>query len=168
MATPKDLWQDYGQVDNYITASRLKHYARDNLAAGATFTTRTGLNTEDGDKADSVNYVGGGDLSYEFMPGLKAQTEILGSQSYYDQTDPIYKTQSRGGSGIKTAEITQKTGALVSAHVVTDEKEIFALSAKGQMIRTDLGTVRGTGRSAQGVRIMNLKSGDRLAGTVVV
>ena len=79
-----------------------------------------------------------------------------------------YKKQSRGGSGIKTAEITAKTGPLVSAHVVTEEKEIFALSAKGQMIRTEIETVRTTGRSAQGVRIMNLKPGDRLAGTVVI
>jgi len=79
-----------------------------------------------------------------------------------------YKTQSRGGSGIKTAEITSKTGPLISAHVVTEEKEIFALSAKGQMIRTDIATVRHTGRSAQGVRIMNMKSGDRVAGTVVI
>jgi DNA gyrase subunit A len=79
-----------------------------------------------------------------------------------------YKVQSRGGSGIKTAEVTPKTGAVVSAHVVTDEKEIFALSAKGQMIRTELSTVRTTGRSAQGVHIMDLKSGDRVAGTVVI
>jgi DNA gyrase/topoisomerase IV subunit A len=52
--------------------------------------------------------------------------------------------------------------------VITEEKEDFALSAKGQMIRTELGTVRMTGRSAQGVRIMNLKDGDRVAGTIVV
>jgi len=79
-----------------------------------------------------------------------------------------YKTQSRGGSGIKTAEITTKTGPLISAHVIVEQKEIFALSAKGQMIRTELGAVRKTGRSAQGVRIMDLKDGDRLAGTVVI
>jgi DNA gyrase subunit A len=79
-----------------------------------------------------------------------------------------YKTQSRGGSGIKTAEITPKTGPLTSAHVIMEEKEIFAISAKGQMIRTELGTVRMTGRAAQGVRIMNLKEGDRLAGIVVI
>jgi DNA gyrase subunit A len=76
--------------------------------------------------------------------------------------------QSRGGSGIKTAEVTPKTGAVVSAHVVTTQTEIFAISAKGQMIRTELSTVRKTGRSAQGVHIMNLKPGDRLAGTVVI
>ncbi|MEK7195083.1 MAG: DNA gyrase subunit A [Patescibacteria group bacterium] len=79
-----------------------------------------------------------------------------------------YKTQRRGGSGILTAKITEKTGPLVAARVVREEKEIFALSAKGQMIRTDLGGVRKTSRSAQGVRIMNLKPGDRLAGVVII
>jgi len=79
-----------------------------------------------------------------------------------------YKVQRRGGSGIITAKITQKTGQIVSAHIVADEKEIFALSAKGQMIRTNLESVRVTGRSAQGVKIINLKQGDRLAGTVII
>ena len=99
----------------------------------------------------------------------EAKLLVVMENGYAKQT-PLkeYKTQSRGGSGIKTAEITPKTGPLVSAHVVTDQKEIFALSAKGQMIRTELETVRQTGRSAQGVRIMDLKSGDRVAGTVVI
>ena len=79
-----------------------------------------------------------------------------------------YKKQSRGGSGVKTAEITAKTGPLVSAHAIGAEVELFAISAKGQMIRTPLDTVRMTGRSAQGVRIMDLKAGDRVAGTVVI
>ncbi len=79
-----------------------------------------------------------------------------------------FKKQNRGGSGIKIAEITSKTGPLISAHVVTEEKEIFALSAKGQMIRTQIDTIRETGRAAQGVRIMNLNAGDRLAGTLVI
>ena len=79
-----------------------------------------------------------------------------------------FKKQNRGGSGIKIAEITSKTGPLISAHVITEEKEIFALSAKGQMIRTQIETIRETGRAAQGVRIMNLNAGDRLAGTLVI
>jgi len=79
-----------------------------------------------------------------------------------------YKVQRRGGSGIATAKITEKTGQLISAHVVGEEKEIFALSAKGQMIRTVLGSVRTTQRAAQGVRIINLKAGDKLTGTVVI
>ena len=106
---------------------------------------------------DIINKGGDANLLVVMENGFAKQTSLK-----------EYKTQSRGGSGIKTAEITTKTGALVSAHVVTEEKEIFALSAKGQMIRTEISTVRKTGRSAQGVRIMNLKSGDRVAGTVVI
>ncbi len=79
-----------------------------------------------------------------------------------------YRLQSRGGSGIKTAKITPKTGHIISAHIIHDETEIFALSAKGQMIRTNLESVRTTGRSAQGVKIMNVSAGDRLAGTVII
>jgi DNA gyrase subunit A len=108
---------------------------------------------------------------FDIIKGGEAAAKLLVvMENGFAKQTPLkeYKTQSRGGSGIKTAEITPKTGALTSAHVVTDEKEIFALSAKGQMIRTELGTVRTTGRAAQGVHIMNLKSGDRLAGTVVI
>ncbi len=74
-----------------------------------------------------------------------------------------YKIQNRGGSGIRTANITAKTGPLIVSRVVSEETDIFALSAKGQIIRTPLESVRKTGRSAQGVKIMNLNSGDRLA-----
>ncbi|MBI2033618.1 MAG: DNA gyrase subunit A [Candidatus Liptonbacteria bacterium] len=79
-----------------------------------------------------------------------------------------YKLQNRGGSGIKTARITPKTGPIVGSRVIWEETEIFALSAKGQVIRTELKSVRQTGRSAQGVKIMNLKPGDRLAGVVII
>jgi len=79
-----------------------------------------------------------------------------------------YKLQNRGGSGIKTANITSKTGQLVAAQIITEQTELLALSEKGQIIRTNLSGVRKTGRSAQGVRIMNLKSGDKLAGIVVI
>ncbi|HVO28557.1 MAG TPA: DNA gyrase subunit A [Candidatus Paceibacterota bacterium] len=103
------------------------------------------------------------------IKGEDAKLFVVMEHGFAKQTSLAeYKTQGRGGSGIKTAEITPKTGPVVSAHVITGEKEVFALSAKGQMIRMELGTVRTTGRAAQGVRIMDLKSGDRLAGTIVV
>jgi DNA gyrase subunit A len=106
---------------------------------------------------------------FDIIRGDDAMLLVVMEHGFAKQTMlKEYKVQSRGGSGIKTAEVTSKTGAVVSAHVVTDEKEIFALSAKGQMIRTELSTVRKTGRSAQGVHIMDLKSGDRVAGTVVI
>jgi DNA gyrase subunit A len=106
---------------------------------------------------------------FDIIRGDDAMLLIVMEHGFAKQTSlKEYKVQSRGGSGIKTAEVTVKTGMVVSAHVVSEEKEIFALSAKGQMIRTELSTVRKTGRSAQGVHIMNLKSGDRVAGTVVI
>lgn len=77
-----------------------------------------------------------------------------------------YKVQSRGGSGVKTAKITAKTGELVAAALVDAEEEILALSAKGQIIRTPLSTIRVASRATQGVRIMTLNAGDKVAGIV--
>ena len=88
----------------------------------------------------------------------------------YAKRTPLseYKVQHRGGSGVRTAKVTPKTGELVAAKVIDDETEILALSAKGQVIRTTLQSVRETGRSAQGVRIMTVRPGDRLAGVVII
>ncbi len=96
IATPRHLWQDYGTVDNVISASRLKHYLTDNFMLGATFTSRLGFITESKQKLDSENYVGGIDLRYEIADGLKAQAEILSSRSYYDIDNSDYETGSRG------------------------------------------------------------------------
>jgi len=97
VATPKHLWQDYGVVDNLITASRLKHHFSDNFMLGGTFTSRLGYKT-DPQKLDSQNFVGGLDLGYEIVDGLKAQAEILTSKSNYDMTNSTYETDSRGNA----------------------------------------------------------------------
>ena len=101
---------------------------------------------------------------------VKDQRLLVVMANGFGKQTPLkeYKLQNRGGSGIRTANVTAKTGELVAAMVISEEKEILALSKKGQMIRTELQSVRTTGRSAQGVRIMNLKTGDRLAGVVVI
>lgn len=75
-----------------------------------------------------------------------------------------YKTQKRGGSGIKTAKITSKTGPLIAAHVVTSpEEEVVAISKKSQVIRTGVDEIASLGRQTQGVRIMKLREGDSIA-----
>lgn len=86
----------------------------------------------------------------------------------YGKQTPLkeYKVQKRGGSGIRTASVTIKTGKVVASKVITDEEELFALSAHGQIIKTEVKTVRVAGRSTQGVRIMNVSSGDKVAGIV--
>jgi DNA gyrase subunit A len=74
-----------------------------------------------------------------------------------------YKVQKRGGSGIKTAKITPKTGELIVAKVLTTEEELIAMSKKGQVIRTALTGVPSLGRQTQGVSIMKLRTGDGVA-----
>jgi DNA gyrase subunit A len=80
-----------------------------------------------------------------------------------------YKIQKRSGKGVMTAKITAKTGSLVSAYVTSDEdKEIIAVSKKGVVIRTELGSISILGRATQGVRIMKLEEGDALASVELV
>ena len=75
-----------------------------------------------------------------------------------------YKVQKRGGSGIKTAKITPKTGKLIGARIVSPlYEELIAISQKGQVIRTALNSVPNLGRQTQGVTIMKLRAGDKLA-----
>ncbi|OGI73704.1 DNA gyrase subunit A [Candidatus Nomurabacteria bacterium RIFCSPHIGHO2_02_FULL_41_18] len=75
-----------------------------------------------------------------------------------------YKIQKRGGSGIKTAKVTGKTGRLIVAKVLSgEEQELIAMSKKGQVIRTALKDISTLGRQTQGVTIMRLRSGDGIA-----
>ena len=75
-----------------------------------------------------------------------------------------YKVQKRGGSGVKTAKVTTKTGKLIVAKVLTgEEEELIAMSKKGQVIRTALKAIPLLGRQTQGVKIMRLRIGDSIA-----
>ena len=90
---------------------------------------------------------------------------VLTENGYGKRTQTTeYKTQSRGGSGIKTANVTDKTGAVVGAQVVPGghDHELIAISEKSQIIRIELNDVPELGRATQGVRIMKLRSGDRV------
>lgn len=74
-----------------------------------------------------------------------------------------YKIQHRGGGGIKTAKVTDKTGPVVATYVINDEiEEVIALSLKGQALRTPLKDIRTASRATQGVRLINLEPGDEL------
>ncbi len=88
------------------------------------------------------------------------QLFVVMKNGYGKRSDLIeYKVQGRGGSGIKTANITKKTGNIVSARVVDakTEKDVFAVSEAGQVIRTGLKSVSVLGRATQGVRVMRFK-----------
>jgi DNA gyrase subunit A len=93
---------------------------------------------------------------------------VMSANGYGKKTDiDEYKTQGRGGSGIKTAQVTAKIGDLISAKVVTEEiEEAVAMSKKSQVIRVEIKAVPSLGRQTQGVRIMKLKEGDEIASFV--
>lgn len=90
---------------------------------------------------------------------------VMSANGYGKKTSlKEYKIQKRGGSGIKTAKLTSKTGKLIGARVLGNEvEEIVAISKHGQVIRTKLEEIPNLGRQTQGVRIMKMKADDEIA-----
>jgi len=81
----------------------------------------------------------------------------------YGKRTPIdeYPTQSRGGGGVITLKVTDKTGPVASARVISDhDNDLMIISAGGVVIRTDVSAIARSGRATQGVRLMNLGDGD--------
>jgi DNA gyrase subunit A len=95
---------------------------------------------------------------------------VISEKGYGKQTAlKEYKVQKRGGSGIKTANITTKTGQLMASRIVDSETlEAIAMSKKSQVIRLELKEVPKLGRATQGVRIMKLRAGDSIASLVTL
>lgn len=80
-----------------------------------------------------------------------------------------YRLQNRGGSGIKTAKVTQKTGDLIVSRILTgQEEDLIVISQKGQVIRTKISSISKLSRSTQGVRIMRLDTGDKVASATCI
>ncbi len=100
------------------------------------------------------------------------QLFVIMSKGYGKRTDLIeYRAQNRGGSGIKTAKVSGKTGEIVTGRVVRadTEKDLLIISHKGQVIRLPLSSVSELGRSTQGVRLMRFKaSADTVASVTTV
>ena len=114
-------------------------------------------------------------VSAEVIPAAHnkdASLLVVMSKGYGKHTTiDEYKVQGRGGSGIKTAEVTSKTGEIIGAKVLTGEfkdDEIVVVSKKGQVIRTTLGEIPSLSRATQGVRIMKLREGDSIASMVAL
>ena len=94
----------------------------------------------------------------------KAELLVVMEQGFGKKTAVSeYKRQKRGGSGLKTARIMPKNGAVVSTRIIRDEAELIAISQKGQVIRARLSDIPTLGRATQGVRVMRLGSGDKVA-----
>lgn len=104
--------------------------------------------------------------------GLKDAEILVVMERGFGKTTPAkeYKVQKRGGSGIKTAKVTSKTGVVIGGAVLTPEDkesgEMVVMSQKGQVIKMALKDVPSLGRDTQGVKIMRLREGDAIASVV--
>ena len=74
-----------------------------------------------------------------------------------------FRPQTRGGKGILCYKVTKKTGRVMGARMVTDENELLIITTEGIMIRTEASGISITGRSASGVKMMNLAPGVKVA-----
>ncbi len=79
-----------------------------------------------------------------------------------------YRLTNRGGKGVKTLQITEKTGPLVSIQAVSDNHDLMIITQNGTTIRTPLDSIKVAGRATQGVKIINLRAGDKIASVTVV
>ena len=90
-------------------------------------------------------------------------------QGYGKRTDvDEYRLQTRGGKGVINVKTTSRNGKVVSIMLVNEKSEVMVISQFGKIIRIDTKTVRESGRSAQGVRLLHLEEGDHLAAASVI
>ena len=102
-------------------------------------------------------------------PESKQDVLVLSENGYGKRTDlDEYRITNRGGKGVKTINITEKTGDLISIQAVTDENDLMIINRSGLTIRTAVSQIRVAGRATQGVRIINLREGDAIASVMAV
>lgn len=119
-----------------------------------------GISIEDGDEVVGMICV---------EPDSKQDVLVLSENGYGKRTDlDEYRITNRGGKGVKTINITEKTGKLISIQAVTDDNDLMIINRSGLTIRTAVSQIRLAGRATQGVRIINLREGDTIASVMAV
>ncbi len=102
-------------------------------------------------------------------PDSKQDVLVLSENGYGKRTDlDEYRITNRGGKGVKTINVTEKTGKLISIQAVTDDNDLMIINRSGLTIRTAVSQIRVAGRATQGVRIINLREGDAIASVMAV
>ena len=129
-------------------------------AIGRTGAGVRGISIEEGDEVVGMVCV---------EPDNKKDILVLSEHGYGKRTDlDDYRITNRGGKGVKTIQITEKTGKLVSIQAVTDENDLMVINRSGITIRTAVTDIRLAGRATQGVKVINLRNGDTIASVVAV
>jgi DNA gyrase subunit A len=125
-----------------------------------------GIRLRRGDRVVSMAVVGAGDA-----PAAANEPQLLAISEFgFGKRTPVaeYPRQGRGGQGVITLRVTDRTGALVSLSPVHGGEELFVLSEGGILIRTQVDQVSSYGRASQGVTVMRLGDGDRVVQSIVL
>ena len=94
---------------------------------------------------------------------------VVSEHGYGKRTDlDDYRITNRGGKGVKTLQITEKTGKLIAIKAVTDGNDLMIINRSGLTIRIPVGDIRLAGRATQGVKVINLRGGDSIASVIEV
>jgi len=101
---------------------------------------------------------------------IKGSLILSVTEGGYGKRTPAdeYRLQGRGGSGVINVKTTERNGKVVGIAQVTEDSEVMLISQYGKIIRMDSSTIRESGRAAQGVRLLHLEPGDRVAAAVVI
>ncbi len=131
----------------------------DARALGRTASGVRGINIDDDDEVIGM-------IAYDPTAEDAAAHSLLvvsehgyGKRSDFDE----YRKTNRGGKGVKTLNITEKTGSLVAMKNVTDENDLMIINRSGIAIRMAVSDIKVAGRATQGVRLINIKEGDSIA-----
>ena len=136
----------------------------DARALGRTASGVRGINIEDDDEVVGM-------ITYDPTAEDAAAHSILvvSEHGYGKRSDfEEYRKTNRGGKGVKTLNITDKTGSLVAMKNVTDENDLMIINRSGLTIRMAVSDIRVAGRATQGVRLINIKEGDSIAAVSAV
>jgi DNA gyrase subunit A len=95
---------------------------------------------------------------------------LVVSENGFGKRSPLgdYRITNRGGKGVKTINVTEKTGDLITIKAVTDDDDLMIINKSGIAIRLAVNTIRVMGRNTQGVRLINLRNGDQIAAATQV
>ena len=142
----------------------IRFEAEDVREMGRTAGGVRGMSVKKGDRVVSAEVIS--------AAAKDASLLVIMSKGYGKRTKlSEYKVQGRGGSGIKTAEVTPKTGEVIGAKVIVGDlagEELVVVSKKGQVIRTSVNGIPSLSRATQGVRIMRMRDGDSIASMVAL
>jgi DNA gyrase subunit A len=94
---------------------------------------------------------------------------VVSEKGYGKRSDiEDYRITNRGGKGVKTINITEKTGSLIALKDVTDNDDLMIITQYGNILRSPVSALRVMGRATQGVRLINLKENDIIASVAIV